>query len=90
MHILTNLRSSYRGGGEYTLVHLKDELVGVSKEKIPCQFVHSSSRKIFKSGIRFGFPMVVYTYDTPGIATNWVVIFKVTRGIHTDNPDVIR
>ena len=38
----------------------------------------------------FWVPMVVYTYDTPGIATNWVVIFKVTRGIHTDNPDVIR
>ena len=34
--------------------------------------------------------LVVYTYDTSGIATNWVVLFKVTRGIHTDHTDDIQ
>ena len=28
-------------------------------------------------------------YETPGRATNWVVLFKFLRGIHTVHPDVI-
>ena len=52
--------------------------------------MHSNARKKFKSGISFGFPVVVYTYETPGIATNWVVLFKVPLGIHTDHPGAIR
>ena len=52
--------------------------------------MRSNARKELKHGIGFGFPVVVYTYETPGRATNWVVLFKVSLGIHTDYPDVIR
>ena len=34
--------------------------------------------------------MMVYMYETPVRATDWVVLFKVSQVIHTDHPDVIR
>ena len=73
-------------GSAYTLVYIIDELMGVLKKKLPCRFMHSNSIKKFKSVIGFGFSVVVYTYETAGRANNWVVLFKVTRGIH----DIIR
>ena len=51
--------------------------------------MRSNARNKFRSVIGFGFPVVVYTYETPGRATNWLFLFKVPRGIHTDNPDFI-
>ena len=77
-------------GGSYTHVHLTDKLMGVSKEKFPCRFMRSNARNKFKPGIGFGFSVVVYTYETAGRANNWVVLFKVTRGIHTDHTDDIQ
>ena len=59
------------------------------REKFPCRFMRSNARNKFKPGIGFGFPVVVYMYETPGRATNWVVLFKFLRGIHTVHPDVI-
>ena len=76
-------------GGAYTIVNLAGEFTGAPKIKLPCQFMYLNARKKFKSGIGFGFPVVVYTYETPGRGTNWVVIFKVPQSIHTDNLDVI-
>ena len=52
--------------------------------------MHSNAKNKFKHGIGFGFLVVVYTYETPGRATNWGGIFKFPLGIHTDNPGVIR
>ena len=89
MHILTKFRSIYIGGGAYTCLHLTDELTGGLKEKLPFQFMRSNARKKSKSGIGFGFPVVVYTYETPGRVNNWVVLFKVPQGIHTDHPGFI-
>ena len=51
--------------------------------------MRSNARKKSKYGIGFGFPVVVNTYDTPGIEINWVVLFKVPQGIYTDNPGFI-
>ena len=81
--------SSYSGGGAYTLVHLMHELMGVFKEKIPCRFMHSNGRRKFRYGIGFGFPVVVYMYETPVRATNLVVLLKGPQDIHTVQRDVI-
>ena len=51
--------------------------------------MRSNARNKLKPGIVFGFPVVVYAYEIPGRATNWVVLFKVPRSIHTNHPDVI-
>ena len=64
--------------------------MGMSEKKLPYQFICSTASNKFKYGISLGFPVVVYTYETPGIATNWVILFKVTQGNHTDHFDVIR
>ena len=87
-HIL-KMEEQLQWGGAYTHVQPTDELTGVLKEKIPCRFMRLNTRKKFKSGIVFGFPVVLFTYVKPGRETNWVVLLKVPRGIHTDNPDVI-
>ena len=83
------MKEKIQRGFAYTLVHIMYELMSVLKEKLPCKFMCSNARKKFKCGIGFGFPVVVFMYETPGRATNWVVLFKVLRGITTDHPDVI-
>ena len=73
---IDKLREQIQRWGAYTPVHLTNEFIGASKEKIPFRFMCSNSRKKLKSGIGFGFPVVVYTYETSGRAINWVVLFK--------------
>ena len=62
------------------------DLMGLSIRK---NYMCSNTGKKLKSGIGLWFSVVVYTHEVPVRATNWVVLFKVTRGFHTDNPDVI-
>ena len=86
---LEKLEEKIQQGVTHINLYLTGKLMGVLKKKLPCHFMRSNARNKFRSVIGFGFPVVVYTYETPGRATNWLFLFKVPRGIHTDNPDFI-
>eukprot|EP00957_Ditylum_brightwellii_P081675 6212946-Ditylum_brightwellii.AAC.1 len=50
----------------------------------------ASAHKKFFDGIRSNkFHILVYTFMSPGRATNWVVVFKITFGSTLENPKVV-
>ena len=77
--------------GMYTLVHLTDEAMDVpSAEVVTCRRFRTRYRGLFLSSIGFKFPVMRYTYETPGSASNWVALFRIPRNLDDDDSNAVQ
>ena len=73
----------------YTLVEMKDEVMGISKDNIPDRVKRSKALDKFVSGLGDNFTIGVFMYSSQSTLVSWYAVLRLERIQFDRNSDFI-